>query len=92
MIDWFVHTLRTYPEIAISYQVVSGTGFVPAVATERRAGKYLWDVWHNGPPSCGQRLASAKYSPLRLNTPISRPLMLTILQWPGATSSARATT
>src|SRR6266404_2168498 len=36
---------KDYPEIALSYQVVSGTGFVPAVATERRAGKYLWDVW-----------------------------------------------
>src|SRR5882724_1283709 len=48
--------------------------------------------WHSGPPSCGQRLASAKYSPPMLNTPISRPATSTILHCPGATSPARATT
>jgi iron(III) transport system substrate-binding protein len=55
---------KEYPEIQISYQVVSGTGFVPAVATERRAGKYLWDVWHNGPPSGLSALHAGLLDPL----------------------------
>lgn len=38
-----------YPEIELSLSIVSGSGFVPAVVTERMAGKYLWDVWHAGP-------------------------------------------
>ncbi len=42
---------KAYPEIELSYQVVGGTSFVPATVTERSAGKYLWDVFHNGPPS-----------------------------------------
>ena len=55
---------KEYPEIRISYQVVSGTAFVPAVATERSAGKYLWDVWHNGPPSGLSALHAGLLDPL----------------------------
>jgi len=55
---------KEYPEIQISYQVVSGTRFVPAAATERRAGKYLWDVFHNGPPSGLSALHAGLLDPL----------------------------
>ena len=48
--------------------------------------------WQSGPPSCGQRLASAKNLPPTLNTPISRPATVTSLHPPGGTSPARATT
>src|SRR5262249_47976759 len=47
---------------------------------------------HSGPPACGQRLASAKYSPSRLNRPISRPRTVTMSGRPGVTSLALATT
>lgn len=55
---------KAYPEITISYQVVGGSRFVPAVVTERRAGKYLWDVWHSGPPSGLQALNAGLLDPL----------------------------
>src|SRR5271166_4702451 len=47
---------------------------------------------HNGAPSCGQRLISAKNSPCTLNTPMERPATSTILLVPGAISLTGATT
>jgi hypothetical protein len=46
----------------------------------------------SGAPWCGQRLMTAKNSPLTWKTPISRPFTVTILRDPGAISSTRATT
>src|SRR3954463_5677144 len=42
---------------------------------------------HSEPPWCGQRLRTAKYSPLTLNTPTLRPPISTILRPPGGMSS-----
>jgi iron(III) transport system substrate-binding protein len=55
---------KAFPEISISYQMVSGTRFVPAVVTERRAGKFLWDVWHSGPPSGLEAFRAGLLDPL----------------------------
>lgn len=55
---------KAFPDITISYQVVNGSRFVPAVVTERRADKYLWDVWHSGPPSGLQALHAGLLDPL----------------------------
>lgn len=55
---------KAFPEIEISYQVVSGARFIPTVATERRAGKYLWDVYHSGPPSGYEAIAAGLLDPL----------------------------
>jgi iron(III) transport system substrate-binding protein len=46
-----------YPAITLSLSTVSGSSFVPAVVTERAAGKYLWDVFESGP---GSGLSAAK--------------------------------
>ena len=45
----------------------------------------------SGAPSCGQRLSSAKNSPLTWNTTISRPSTPTTLLPPGGISDVRAT-
>src|SRR5882724_7085077 len=45
----------------------------------------------SGAPSCGQRLSSAKNSPLTWNTTMSRPSTLTTLLPPGGNSVVRAT-
>src|ERR1700722_5155627 len=45
----------------------------------------------SGAPACGQRLSSAKNSPLAWNTTISRPSMLTTLLPPEGISLVRAT-
>lgn len=55
---------KAFPEITISYQVVNGTRFVPQVVTERRAGKYIWDVWHSGPPSGLEAFKAGLLDPL----------------------------
>src|SRR5205807_8686386 len=40
------------PGIALSLSVVvNGSSFIPALVTERAAGKDLWDVFHRGPNS-----------------------------------------
>jgi ABC-type glycerol-3-phosphate transport system substrate-binding protein len=55
---------KAFPEIEISYQVVTGSRFVPTVLTERRAGKYVWDVYNSGPPSGYQAIAAGLFDPL----------------------------
>src|SRR6266446_10815340 len=45
----------------------------------------------SGAPSCGQRLSSAKNSPLTWNTTMSRPSTSTTLLPPGGISVVRAT-
>src|ERR1700727_1699461 len=45
----------------------------------------------SGAPSCGQRLSSAKNSPLAWNTTMSRPSTATTLLPPGGISEVRAT-
>ena len=37
-----------YPEIEMSITNAFGAGYVAAVATERAAGRYLWDVYQSG--------------------------------------------
>ncbi len=48
-----------YPQIELSVQSVSGNAFVPQVATERAAGRYLWDVFDSG-PNTGYSAVKAK--------------------------------
>ena len=55
---------KAFPEIELSYQIVSGSRFIPTVVTERRAGKYLWDVYHAGPPSGYEAIAAGLLDPL----------------------------
>ena len=55
---------KAFPQIELSYQVVSGSRFIPTVVTERRAGKYLWDVYHSGPPSGYEAIAAGLLDPL----------------------------
>jgi iron(III) transport system substrate-binding protein len=38
-----------YPEIALEYQGFRPTDFVPRFYKERQAGRFLWDVYFNGP-------------------------------------------
>src|SRR5437660_1080220 len=40
---------KDFPRIELSLSIHSGSQFVPAVVTERTAGKYLWDVFISGP-------------------------------------------
>jgi iron(III) transport system substrate-binding protein len=42
---------KDFPGIKLSLTTVRGANFVPTVATERSAGKYLWDVFQSGPTS-----------------------------------------
>src|SRR5689334_11848613 len=46
-----------YPDITLSLSTVSGASFLPAVVTERAAGRYLWDVFESGP---GTGISAAK--------------------------------
>jgi iron(III) transport system substrate-binding protein len=55
---------KAFPEIELSYQVVSGSRFIPTVVTERRAGKFLWDVYNSGPPSGLEAIAAGLLDPL----------------------------
>ena len=53
-----------YPDIELQVQNVSGTSFVPAVATERAAGRYLWDVFDSGPNSGYSAMRAGLLDPL----------------------------
>src|SRR4051812_20166157 len=55
---------KDFPEIEMSYSVVSSASFLPAVATERSAGRYLWDVMHSGPPTALAALDAGYLQPL----------------------------
>src|SRR6185437_11234583 len=48
-------------------------------------------AFSSGAPACGQRLSSAKNSPLTWNTTMSRPSIPTTLLPPGGMSEVRAT-
>ena len=39
---------RDFPEIALSATVMRGASLLPGWVAERRAGRYLWDVFHSG--------------------------------------------
>jgi len=53
-----------FPEIELSLSIVSGSRFVPAVVTERNAGRYLWDVFHSGPNSGVTAIKAGLLDPL----------------------------
>ena len=53
-----------YPEIELSVQNVSGTSFVPGVAIERSAGRYLWDVFDSGPNTGYSAIKAGLLDPL----------------------------
>ena len=40
---------QDFPDIKLSLTTVRGFSFVAALATERSAGKFLWDVYQSGP-------------------------------------------
>src|SRR5262249_47100856 len=40
---------KDFPDIKLSLTTVRGASFVPQLATERSAGKFLWDVFQSGP-------------------------------------------
>lgn len=47
---------KAYPKIKMSMSVVPGRQFVVRMKTERKAGRYLWDLGFSGPPG-GFRLS-----------------------------------
>ena len=51
---------KDYPDIKLNLTSVRGSTFLPKLATERKAGKFLWDVWQSGPGS-GRRAAKKGY-------------------------------
>jgi len=54
-----------FPGVALSLTVVTnGSSFIPALVTERSAGKYLWDVFHTGPASGYAALEAGLLDPL----------------------------
>ena len=53
-----------FPQIEMSLSIVSGSAFVPAVVTERNAGRYLWDVFHSGPNSGATAIKAGLLDPL----------------------------
>ncbi len=55
---------QDYPGIELSLSTVSGSAFVPQVATERSAGRYLWDIFHSGAPSSYSAIRQGLLDPL----------------------------
>jgi len=53
-----------FPQIELSLSIVSGSAFVPAVVTERNAGRYLWDVFHSGPNTGVSAIKAGLLDPL----------------------------
>jgi iron(III) transport system substrate-binding protein len=52
-----------YPEIELSLSIANA-GFVPRLATERQAGKYLWDILHTGPTTGFDAIRGGMLDPL----------------------------
>jgi len=53
-----------YPEIDLSLSIAAGSTFVPAIITERSAGRYQWDVFHSGPNSGVTAIRAGLLDPL----------------------------
>src|SRR5712692_719601 len=62
---------KTYPKIRVESVTGSGTQLAPRIASERRAGKYLADVYNGGGNSLHQILYLGK-----MLDPIKRALIL----------------
>jgi ABC-type Fe3+ transport system substrate-binding protein len=56
---------KDFPDIKLSLTSVRGGNFMARVATEREAGKYLWDVFQSGPSSGIQAAEMGLFDPLR---------------------------
>jgi len=55
---------QEYPGIKLNLTSVRGSTFFPKLATERKAGKFLWDVWQSGPGSARRAATKGIYDPL----------------------------
>lgn len=55
---------KDFPDIKLSLTSVRGGNFMARVATEREAGKYLWDVFQSGPSSGIQAAEMGLFDPL----------------------------
>jgi len=53
-----------YPEIELSLSIAAGSTFVPAIITERNAGRFQWDVFHSGPNSGVTAIRAGLLDPL----------------------------
>ncbi len=53
-----------YPGIEMSISNVNGAGYVAAVAIERSAGRYLWDVYHSGAATGYAAMRAGQLDPL----------------------------
>ena len=73
-------------------EAVCGIGALKQLdAASGEVRRAMQAAFSSGAPSCGQRLSSAKNSPLTWNTTMSRPSTPTTLLPPGGMSLVRAT-
>jgi ABC-type glycerol-3-phosphate transport system substrate-binding protein len=56
---------KDFPDIKLSLTTVRGSSFVPTVATERSAGKFLWDVFQSGPTTAIEAARQGFFDPLQ---------------------------
>ena len=55
---------QEYPDIKLNLTSVGGNSFFPKLATERGAGKFLWDIWQSGPGSARDVTKKGFFDPL----------------------------
>ena len=64
--DYLLRQWQTdHPDITLSLTTVRGAAFVPQLATERSAGKFLWDVYQSGPTTAIEAAERGYFDPLR---------------------------
>jgi ABC-type glycerol-3-phosphate transport system substrate-binding protein len=56
---------KDFPDITLSLTTVRGAAFVPQIATERAAGKFLWDVYQSGPTTAIEAAERGYFDELR---------------------------
>jgi len=55
---------QDFPDIKLNLTSVRGNTFLPKLATERSAGKFLWDAWQSGPGSARRSAKKGYFDPL----------------------------
>ena len=55
---------KDFPDITLSLTTVRGSNFLPQIATERSAGKFLWDVYQSGPTTAIEAAEQGLFDPL----------------------------
>ena len=54
-----------FPDVKLTLATVRGSNFLPMVATERNAGRFLWDVFQSGPTTAIEAARQGYFDPLR---------------------------